>query len=104
MAQKKPSTWRYLRHMWNSQDIRQKLLVTLAILAIYRLAANVPAPGVDSEALKTFTANASATGGNFLNFLDLLSGGTISNFSVTECGRSGVSARANSSMEASPQC
>ncbi len=86
MAQKKPSAWRYLRHMWNSQDIRRKLLITLGILALYRLAANVPAPGVDPDALDAFVSGAAATGGNFLSFLDLLSGGTISNFSLLSMG------------------
>jgi preprotein translocase subunit SecY len=86
MAQKKPSAWRYLRHMWNSEDIRRKLLITLGLLALYRLASNVPAPGVDPAALAAFTSGAGATGGNFLGFLDLLSGGTISRFSLLSMG------------------
>lgn len=86
MAQKKPSVWRYLKHMWNSEDIRQKLLITLGLLAIYRLASNVPAPGVDPDALASFTSGAASTGGNFLGFLDLLSGGTISRFSLLSMG------------------
>jgi len=83
MAQKKISAWRYLRHLWNSQDIRRKLLITLGILALYRLAANVPAPGVDPLALKELS---SATASGFVGFLDLLSGGTISNFSLLSMG------------------
>ncbi len=86
MAQKKFSLWRYLRHLWNSPDIRRKLLITIAILSVYRLAANVPVPGIDHAALEAFTATATSTGGNFLNFLDLLSGGTISNFSLLSMG------------------
>ena len=86
MAQKKPSAWRYLRHMWNSQDIRRKLMISIGILALYRLAANVPAPGVDPAALKAFTSGAASSGGNFLGFLDLLSGGTISRFSLLSMG------------------
>ena len=87
MAQKKNSTWNYLRHLWNSQDIRQKLLITLLLLALYRLAANVPAPGVDSAALANFLKQSSGgAGGNFLGFLDLLSGGTISRFSLLSMG------------------
>ena len=39
----KRSAWRYL---WTSQDIRKKLLVTLLLLVIFRLAANVPVPGM----------------------------------------------------------
>ncbi len=76
------SGWRYL---WRSEDIRRKLLFTLLILAIYRVAANVPAPGVNFEILRAFRAQ-SAGGGNFLDFLDLLSGGTVSNFSLLSMG------------------
>ena len=74
--------WRFL---WKSYDIRRKLLITLGLLALYRLAANVPAPGVDAEALRAFSQSASAQGG-FLGFLDLLSGGTVSNFSILAMG------------------
>src|SRR5512134_110902 len=76
------SGWRYL---WKSEDIRRKLIVTFVILALYRLAANVPAPGVDFAALAQFRESASVTGG-FLGFLDLLSGGTVSNFSLLSMG------------------
>jgi preprotein translocase subunit SecY len=76
------SGWRYL---WKSEDIRRKLIVTFVILAIYRLAANVPAPGVDHDILAAFR-NSSSGQGNFLGFLDLLSGGTVSNFSLLSMG------------------
>ncbi len=76
------SGWRYL---WKSEDIRRKLIVTFAILALYRLVANIPAPGVDFAVLAQFRASASGTG-NFLDFLDLLSGGTVSNFSLLSMG------------------
>ncbi len=76
------SGWRYL---WKSEDIRRKLLITLGILALYRLAANVPVPGVDFATLKAFRASGAGSGG-FLGFLDLLSGGTVSNFSLLSMG------------------
>ncbi|MBM3123840.1 MAG: preprotein translocase subunit SecY [Chloroflexi bacterium] len=76
------SGWRYL---WRSEDIRQKLIITLIILAIYRIAANVPAPGVNHEILAQFRASA-AGGGTFLDFLNLLSGGTVTNFSLLSMG------------------
>ena len=40
----KRSAWRYL---WTSVDIRKKLLITLALLILYRLAANIPVPGIN---------------------------------------------------------
>jgi preprotein translocase subunit SecY len=76
------SGWRYL---WKSEDIRSKLIITFVILSIYRFAANVPAPGVDFNVLAAFRA-VSAGGGSFLDFLDLLSGGTVSNFSLLSMG------------------
>lgn len=85
MAQKVTSRWRLLRLMWNERDIRNRVLISLALLAIYRLAANIPAPGVDHAALDALTASGTA-GGNFLGFLDLLSGGTISKFSLLSMG------------------
>ncbi len=76
------SGWRYL---WKSEDIRRMLLITLGILAIYRVAANVPVPGVDFATLRVFRSTGAGTAG-FLGFLDLLSGGTVSNFSLLSMG------------------
>ena len=76
------SGWHYL---WKSEDIRRKLIITFAILALYRLAANVPAPGVNFVVLAAFRKSAAGSG-NFLGFLDLLSGGTVSNFSLLSMG------------------
>ncbi len=74
-----------LSRIWKSEDIRRKLLITLGLLALYRIASNVPAPGVDFSVLKAFHQT-TAAGGNFLSFLDLLSGGTVSNFSLLSMG------------------
>ncbi len=76
------SGWHYL---WKSEDIRRKLIITFILLVIYRLAANIPAPGVDHEILAAFRNSSSGSGG-FLGFLDLLSGGTVSNFSLLSMG------------------
>jgi len=76
------SAWRYL---WKSEDIRKKLLITLGLLVIYRLAANVPVPGINTEALASMRANMGASG-TFFDFLDLLSGGTVSSFSLLSMG------------------
>ena len=74
-----------LRYLWASQDIRRKLIVTLIILVIFRLAANVPVPGINGAALKSLLQGANSSG-SFLAFLDLLSGGTISHFSLLSMG------------------
>ena len=82
MPEKKQSAWRFL---WRSEDIRRKLLITLGILILFRIAANVPVPGVDREALAAFFQAQGGQGG-FIGFLNLLSGGTISNFSLLSMG------------------
>lgn len=82
MPEKKQSAWRFL---WRSEDIRRKLLITLGILILFRIAANIPVPGVDREALQAFFQSQGGQGG-FIGFLNLLSGGTISNFSLLSMG------------------
>ncbi|NMC55050.1 MAG: preprotein translocase subunit SecY [Chloroflexi bacterium] len=78
----KRSAWRYL---WTSEDIRKKLLITLGLLILYRLAANIPVPGIDRLALSQLT-QAGGAAGNLVGLLDLLSGGTVSRFSVLAMG------------------
>ncbi|NPV75814.1 MAG: preprotein translocase subunit SecY [Anaerolineae bacterium] len=78
----KRSAWRYL---WKSVDIRKKLLITLLLLIIYRLASNIPVPGINAEVLKTLSESGGAAG-NLFNLLDLLSGGTVSRFSILAMG------------------
>ena len=70
-----------VRNAFILPDLRRKLLFTFLILVIYRLASHVPVPGVDPEALRrVFESN------QLLGFLDLLSGGAMSSFSVMALG------------------
>lgn len=78
----KRSAWRYL---WKSEDIRTKLLYTLMLLVLYRLAANIPVPGIDREVIQSVVSSTGAAGTLF-GLLDMLSGGTISNFSILAMG------------------
>jgi len=62
-------------------DLRRKIIFTLGILVVYRLAAHVPVPNVDRVALRQFfEAN------QLLGLLDMFSGGAMSNFSVVAMG------------------
>ncbi len=70
-----------LRNALRLPDLRSKILFTLLILVIYRLAAHIPVPGVDTQNLALlFQSN------QLLGFLDLFSGGALSNFSVVAMG------------------
>jgi preprotein translocase subunit SecY len=78
----KRSAWRFL---FVSPDIRNRLLISFGLLALYRLAAHVPVPGIDREAIASVLSSAGG-GQTLFNLLDLLSGGTVSNFSVLAMG------------------
>jgi preprotein translocase subunit SecY len=78
----KRSAWRYI---WKSEDIRKKLLITLLLLIIYRLAANIPVPGIDRDVIAGLVQSDNPARG-LIGLLDLLSGGTMSNFSVLAMG------------------
>jgi preprotein translocase subunit SecY len=65
-------------------DIRRKIAFTAAILALYRLGAYIPAPGVDVDTVQSIEDNFS--GSNILGFLNLFSGGSLSRLSLFALG------------------
>ena len=65
-------------------DIRKKLAFTAAMLALYRLGSYIPAPGVNSDAVKEVSENFG--GGGILNFLNTFSGGSLSRLSLFALG------------------
>jgi len=65
-------------------EIRKKLLFTAGILALYRLGAYIPSPGVDANAIKNGLDNVG--GSNILGFLNLFSGGSLSRLSLFALG------------------
>ena len=66
-------------------DLRKRILFTVGILVLYQLAAHVPVPGVNQEALQQLLEGQGATSA-LANILNLLSGGALSNFSVLAMG------------------
>jgi preprotein translocase subunit SecY len=72
------------RNMFRIRDLRNKILFTLFIFAIYRLGAAVPSPGVDIDAVKAFTDQAQNNG--LLGIINLFSGGALETMSVFALG------------------
>ncbi len=62
---------------------RKKLLFTLLILAVFRLVAHIPVPGINITLLQQFFSQ-----NQLLSLLDIFSGGTLANFSITALGLS----------------
>jgi len=73
-----------MRAAFTLPDLRRRILYTIWMLIIYRLLANIPVPGVDLQAWLLFTSR--KTGNSVVDFLDLLSGGAVSNFSIMAMG------------------
>ena len=69
--------------IWEMEDLRKRVLFTLAMLGIYRLGIFIPVPGVDREALGTFFAQQDNT---LFGLYDMFSGGALTQFSVFVLG------------------
>jgi len=65
-------------------DIRKKLAFTAAMLALYRIGAYIPAPGIDIDAVEQISDNFS--GSNVLGLLNLFSGGSLQRFAIFALG------------------
>ncbi|RLA93237.1 MAG: preprotein translocase subunit SecY, partial [Deltaproteobacteria bacterium] len=63
-------------------ELRKRILVTLALLAVYRVGCYIPTPGIDREALASFFQQA----GGILGFFNMFAGGAMKRFSVFALG------------------
>ncbi len=70
-----------LTNAFKLPELRKKLLFTLLILAIYRLAAHIPVPNVNAAALQSVIEQ-----NQLLGMLDMFSGGAMQSFSVMALG------------------
>jgi preprotein translocase subunit SecY len=63
------------------KELRNKILFILGILVVFRLAANIPVPGVNVEQLRQFFEN-----NQFFGLLNMFSGGGLRNISIVMLG------------------
>ena len=68
-----------IKNIWKIEDLRNRILTTLLLVAIYRFGTYVVLPGIDPKAL---TALQEQTRGGLLALLDMFSGGAFSNASI----------------------
>jgi preprotein translocase subunit SecY len=69
-------------------ELRQKILFTVGILAVYRLGCYIPTPGINAAVLSQFfqkMSNANG-GGNVLGIMDMFSGGALGKMTVLSLG------------------
>jgi len=72
-----------LANVFRVSELRNRVLFTLGLLAVYRLGASVPIPGVDAIRFEEFV-NRSA--GSLFGFLDMFSGGQFRRLTVFALG------------------
>lgn len=70
--------------IWNTLHIRKKILVTLGIIAVYKLLSTIPVPGVNVALLSAFTEQLKAN--TQLAFFGSLMGGGLEQFSIVLMG------------------
>jgi preprotein translocase subunit SecY len=70
------------KNAWRIPELRQRIVFTLVMLAIYRLGAHIPTPGVDGNAL----ANLMSGRGGLLSFYDMFTGGAFEQATVFALG------------------
>jgi preprotein translocase subunit SecY len=73
-----------LKNVFKVPDLRNKVLFTLLMLALYRLGSHIPVPGIDLGAVKQLQDE--AKNGGVLSFLQLFSGGALTQFAVFALG------------------
>ncbi|TML70059.1 MAG: preprotein translocase subunit SecY [Actinobacteria bacterium] len=73
----------WLANAWRVPELRRRILFTFFVLALYRLGSWIPAPGVDSSAIKDYFGS---RGGTLLSFLNVFSGGALAQFSLFALG------------------
>jgi len=74
-----------IKDIWSIEELRNKILLTLGFMAIYRLAAQVPLPGIDITAAQTALEN-QTSGGGILGLLDMFTGGAFARASIVALG------------------
>ena len=71
----------FFKKIFLSPRLRKKILVTALALIVFRIAAHIPAAGIDRDSL-----SALFSGSPLLSLLDVFSGGTLANFSIMALG------------------
>ncbi len=70
-----------IKLLFKIKELRNKIFFVLAILVIFRIAANIPVPGIDIEKLKEFFA-----GNQLFGLINIFTGGAMSNLSIIMLG------------------
>lgn len=73
-----------LTNIWKIEELKNRIILTLGILLVYRFGAHIALPGIDSAQLHELSTKTS--GGGLLDILNAFTGGAFSNASVFALG------------------
>ncbi len=74
-----------IKNIWTIEELRNKIIVTLGLIFVYRLGTHIVLPGIDPNILQTVRSNSSSAGG-MLGLLDAFAGGAFSQASIFALG------------------
>jgi preprotein translocase subunit SecY len=73
-----------IKNIWNIEELRSKIIVTLALVLTYRLGTHIVLPGINPIALEAVKASNKASG--LLGLFDTFAGGAFSQASILALG------------------
>lgn len=71
------------QNIFKIAELKSRVLFTIALLAVYRIGAHIPTPGINGEELSKFL---STKGGAMMEFFDMFSGGALSRVTIFALG------------------
>ena len=74
---------RGLGDIFEIPELRKRVLFTLGAIAVFRIGASIPIPGVNGDAIRAIF---NAQSGSLLGFLNTFSGGALARFSIFSMG------------------
>lgn len=72
-----------IQNIFKIAELKNRVLFTLGMLAVYRIGAHIPTPGINGEALSKFLME---KGGAMMGFFDMFSGGALSRVTIFALG------------------
>jgi preprotein translocase subunit SecY len=72
-----------VQNIFKVEELKSRILFTLALLTVYRIGCHIPTPGINGEALSKFL---SQNAGAFMGFFDMFSGGALSRVTIFALG------------------
>lgn len=71
------------QNIFKIPELKSRILFTIALLAVYRIGAHIPTPGIDGRELSKFLAESA---GALMGFFDIFTGGALSQMAIFALG------------------